>query len=619
MRTKDINISDFKNIEEVYSFLEKNAFQLEREWDLRDLFVTYRTHTSDDGEKQKAQWELEFFMFQFKGTQIFSLSYSTGKNIGEVKKYPDLDEFQQAAFDYLKLRAKSTHNPLLLAWYNHLLWKAPKGVKHRSYALLAFENYIKSIHEFYALFGSDGAKENLVRVGRKFEILVGLCEEIKSGFVELKALAKYLLFKASSLDFFIKHGIIEDMLEHPNIFKKEDFEKVLNIYRKEINRDHKKSDDLFLVNYYIPTAIKVATKIGADVKKWHYEAGLAYLRMAEDESQPERFWLKLDHYAKAIHAFTFAGSISRKKATEKLYSELKPLVILPSHRIELSEEEIKAAAEFDKRVKEVTAGILKSPADEIYRAISQGFFFPRYNDVLKAANGTPRDFTEFGTTIYFDKNKNISRNKDGDEKDRNFYATYQWQISMKVLPYLHYTLASGIKSGHLTFENFIRYIAANTWMGKPFVRTDLGGEPEEINWIPLISPAIYEYFIQVQAWDSSKYYKPSFVLCIDSLTLKMEGLFRNFCERIAIPVSVGRSKSMQEAYIHNLLEHPTIKKYFNDDDLLFFNYLFASSHGMNLRNNVAHCFYNIDEYHPDKMLLLIAALLRIGKYNHKKK
>lgn len=617
MRAKEIDVKRFKSIEDVYAFLEKDAFQLERDWDLRDLLADYRTHTSDDHEKQKAQWEVEFFLFEFKGTNIFSLSYSTGKNVGEIKRYPDLDEFQQTAFDYLKLRAKATKSPLLLARYNHLLWRSPKGVKNRSFALLAIDNYIKSIHQYYSLFKSDGQKENLIRIGRKFETLVGLCAEVKSSFPELRALAKHLLFKANSLDFFVKHGIVKDMLEHPEIFKKENFEKTLAIFRKEVKKDHKRSDDLFLVNYYLPTAIKVAAKIGADVRKWHYEGGLAYLRMAQEETQQDRYWIKLDHYSKAIHAFTFAGSVKKKKEVELLYSELKPKVTLPSFRRYWSEDEMKLVSDFQENMKKLGGEILKSPPPEVYGLISKGLFFPTYSSVLKAAKGTARDFTEFATTIYFDKNKNISKAKKGSEEDKKIFEVYQHQISMKVLPYLHYTLAAGIRSGHLTYESFIRYLASNTWMGKPFIRTDIGGDPEEVNWIPLISPAIYEYFIQVQAWDSTKYYRPSFVLCIDSLTLKMEGLFRNFCERINIPVSVGRGKTMQEAYMHNLLEDPTIKKYFNDDDLLFFNYLFATNHGMNLRNNVAHCFYNIDEYHPDKMLLLFAALLRIGKYNYK--
>jgi hypothetical protein len=187
------------------------------------------------------------------------------------------------------------------------------------------------------------------------------------------------------------------------------------------------------------------------------------------------------------------------------------------------------------------------------------------------------------------------------------------------LPLLHYILLPGIKSGHLTFENFLSFLVQDSWIGKPHPYIDLGGKEVDINLVNILSPAIVEYFVQIQAWTSSKFYHPSFVLCIDSLTLKIETLLRSFCERLNIGTSIGRQKGMQEAYIHNVLENPIFKKYFNEDDILFFKYLFANEGGLNLRNNVAHSFYDFSEYTSDKMLLLIAALLRLAKYNVKEK
>ena len=145
----------------------------------------------------------------------------------------------------------------------------------------------------------------------------------------------------------------------------------------------------------------------------------------------------------------------------------------------------------------------------------------------------------------------------------------------------------------------------------------MSGNGKSINWIGLLTPSILEFFIQIQGWVSSKYYKPNFILCVDSLTLKFEGLLRDFSTRMNIPTSVSRTKGMQEVYINNVLENDTIKKYFNEEDLLLFNYLFSSENGINLRNNVAHSFYDYKDYNLDKVLLLIAALLRLGKYDIK--
>ena len=114
---------------------------------------------------------------------------------------------------------------------------------------------------------------------------------------------------------------------------------------------------------------------------------------------------------------------------------------------------------------------------------------------------------------------------------------------------------------------------------------------------------------------------PNFILCTDSLTLKIEGLFRSFSERINVSTSKGKKKGMQEALAHDIINNEIIKQYFDENDMLLFEYVFSNEGGLNMRNNIAHCFYSENEYHHDKMLLLIAVLLRLGKYNinHKAK
>lgn len=196
---------------------------------------------------------------------------------------------------------------------------------------------------------------------------------------------------------------------------------------------------------------------------------------------------------------------------------------------------------------------------------------------------------------------------------------YGNRINETFLPFLHYFFVNGIKSGHITAKNLIRFLATKTWIGKPYVTTDLGGNLNESTWIYQIAPSIAEFYHQVLAWGESKYYTPNFILCIDSLTLKIEGLFRNFSERLNVSTSKGKRKGVQEALAHDIIDNDVIRKYFNEEDRLLFDYVFSNNGGLNLRNNVAHCFYSEKEYHPDKMFLLITVLLRLGKYDIKTK
>lgn len=71
---------------------------------------------------------------------------------------------------------------------------------------------------------------------------------------------------------------------------------------------------------------------------------------------------------------------------------------------------------------------------------------------------------------------------------------------------------------------------------------------------------------------------------------------------------------MREMYIEELLEIEEMKKYFDENDMLLFRYIFVSKNGLNLRNNIAHSFLQFNDYRIEYMLLLIMALLRLGKY-----
>ena len=188
----------------------------------------------------------------------------------------------------------------------------------------------------------------------------------------------------------------------------------------------------------------------------------------------------------------------------------------------------------------------------------------------------------------------------------------------QVLRLVSRILHGGIKKGILTYQNFVEYLRERTWLGVPYRETDMGGAVIEQNWTGLLAPAMVEYFVQTQSSLHSKYYQPNYVLCLDSLTLKFEGLLRNFAARLSVPTSTTSEKGMREVYIHELLGHEVIKKYFSQDDLYLFKFLFTDQ-GINLRNKVAHCFQKEGDYTESKMIFLVLALLRIGKYNFQAK
>jgi hypothetical protein len=608
----ELDISKYRSLKNLHDYLDQNASKLSRNWDITNLFVKYRDQTTISEEKQKAQWELECFLFEFRGLELMLFSYCYNEEKDEFLKYPNLYEFQSEAFEYIRERSQESKNSLVIARYNHILWKGPKGIKNKNYAQIAIVNYLTSIRTFIELSKQKSEEEYYYQAVTTYEMTCSLISECKEEIKSFKFLTSELLAD-TALPFWTKHSILDDMLKHPKLFKPEDFTNTLNLFKNELNRADKRTDHFLLVNNYLPTALRIASKTKSDNKYWYDQIGECYVQMAYDEERPDRLWIKQDNYAHAIDAFGNSGNIQRRKEIEQAYYELKPKVTLPSHRIEikLSKEESKLFKTYEEETKQKIEWLLTLDSSKIYMYLGSSLYFPKFDFIKKALTNQKMSWMDMGRIIEFDSNKNIRSFQGG--RSNELYQEYTLRIQLSVLPFLRQVFAKGIKERVLTFENYLEYLK-NSWLGKPYTEIDLGGDLVETNWLGLIAPGVVEYFVQSESSLNAKYYKPNYVLCIDSLSLKFEGLLRDFSSRLNISTSTRGKKGMQENYVHDILGNETIQKYFDEDDRLLFEYLFLND-GLNIRNNVAHCFYNEKEYDLNKINLLLVTLLRISKYD----
>ena len=616
MEKLDTIIEGLLNIEEAYKYVDKNINELEAKHDITEFWVKYRNKTIDADEKQLAQWELEFFLFQIIGSRVFSFSYSTGEKLGDVYEYPVLDEHQNTAFNYLKIRAENTSSIELKARFNHLLWKATKGVKHKTYALKATDAYIKILNEQLKL-QTDLLEGNSRLITKKCECLASVVSETKFKILETIQLFRGILLKSKTVKFYDKVKVIETMLKYPAVFKPESFENTLMVFETDVYiSDSKQTDDFTFSNYYLPVAVKVASKLKSDVGIWYSKIGDCYIRLGDIESDPERGWIKQQQYALAIQFYRQAGNTQKRKEAERKYAELKDDVTLPTSVIDYSPKQIAELKEIEEDIKRDTQKLLKLPVDSVYEYLAKGKYLPSANLLKETEADKENGWMKTFTTVKFDINKNIESISTDDDNEAGIMR-YKYHIRHYGITYLYYVFIPGIKSGKLNFQNFIKFLQTYTWIGFPLTKKDLGGEVLNYNWISMIAPAIQEYFLQMQSSLLSENYKPNFMLAIDGLTIKFEGLFREFCTRINVPTSTNNKGSIQEMYIHQLLIHPTILACFSDDDRAFFEFLFTKDTGLNLRNNVAHCYFDYSDYSYQYFHLLLAALLRLAKYTFK--
>ncbi|MEZ7931550.1 MAG: DUF4209 domain-containing protein, partial [Flavobacteriales bacterium] len=192
---------------------------------------------------------------------------------------------------------------------------------------------------------------------------------------------------------------------------------------------------------------------------------------------------------------------------------------------------------------------------------------------------------------------------------------YSIHINNFSINHIWLLVSKGIKSGKISCGSLIDYLKNNSWYGQDYTYLDTNNETQGFNWIELLSPSIQSFFVQTEIDIKTNNHNPQgYILAIDSLVLKFEGLLRELSRMIgAQTIEIKENGTEERIGFDKLLDNEKLKALIPEDDIAFFKFLFTSS-GMNLRNNVAHCFFTTKNYTSAVMLLLIVALLRLGNY-----
>ena len=616
MKAKDINFSQFSSIKDFYAFIDKHYLIFERWRDVRNAWVLFRNCTLNEDEVKMAQYEIDFLAFDVRNDRLFPM-ISSLNDVNQIYSYPSLSEKDKELYDYLVFRSGSSENSILKARFYHILWCGPKGLKNGNYAHHAISNYIKAIFEYHKVHLDNRRDEDPVEMGMLYASLLAIHSQVKKDPADLKKITIFLLFEAENLPFYLKQGVLEKMLLYPKIFKRNDFAGTLKIFEDYFVHEKFDQDILLKTDSYILTAIQISKKLGEDLRPWYNLLGKIYRESARMEKEESRNWIVAQKYANAIEAYKMAKNPHKADEVAELYSQLKSKVKLPTFRFEITKEKFPRLFEARDISVAIANHILSHESSmEIYHRVSIGFMFPSYG-ATEAASKPRGNFMQFATSIYYDINKNPEKGSDRKDEAIQLMEAYALALRFSVMPFLYEIFLNGIKSGKLTFENFLIFLKDHSWLGVPYIKYDLGGREAASNWIPLIAPSIVEFFAQMDALVNCSYYRPNFVLAIESLSLKFEPIIRNLLERSGIPISTMKNKKMEELTLNNLMDLDGFKKLFDEDDQLFFTYLFSSHGGLDIRNNVAHGFFNHLNYDIGKILLLVSGLLRLARYEAK--
>jgi hypothetical protein len=568
--------------------------------------------------KQKAAWEVWFFRFQLKGNTITSTFSGTYQN-GEPFDFPSLKDFKEETYAYLIERLNQTNNPIFKSRYANILWCSPK--KHTDYAKIAIDNFLILADDCQAKDKAepDGhyglyTEKNLINA---FEI----AKQTKYRIEDVCAkITKFVLEYdyTSSSSFALRAGLIELMLSNGKYFAGSDFINLDDVILKIASDLISKGNPHGAITLF-EYAVKIYNKLRKPSSVWTRKIAESFEKMAEDRKDEGSF-VSATFCQDAIKYYKQIDDKEKVMELEVKYQEYRK-----KSSFQKFEQTIDLSAHI-KYCKEIARKIVSNETQAIIAILSNDFhILPSYDNIEKYVNESNKKFvlqSLFPQVIIDEQGNAIKQATTDDEKKyMQIIQAYGQEMQIDKMHLINEIIIQGFHTGKLNSNNIIEHLSKFTWLGKQLSWEIVSGRSKNYSWIPLIAPAIAEYYNFLEYATLGKSKSNGFiVLAIDSLTLKFEGLFRDLCRLCNVPTTKfikdyqGRNIA-QEKDITDLLFETKIQELFNKDEMLFFKFLFIEKAGYHLRHSIAHSLWDYEGYNLNIMNLLLIALFKISKYD----
>jgi hypothetical protein len=510
-----------------------------------------------------------------------------------------------------------TSNPILKARYAHVLWASPR--KHVQYAKQAVDFYLELV-KVYEEKDKKTPKENygidvLDSIQTASIIGFSINYRIDDILSEMKRLVKEFNFQSSSA-FVMRTRLISHMLVIKAKISPEPYKEFPQICYNLGAKFFKDGDfhsaiDLFEVGE------KVDNKLGSKTHDWNRSIAESYEGLMNQRQESD---LATIHFCqKAIDYYRRLKDEKKITELEKKYEQLRG-----KQQFQKFTQEIDLT-EYGKRCREIAEKLCaEEPEKIISMLISDKGLLPKLKDMETRAEEIAKKtvFSSIAPVSITDHRGHTAEYFSTDD-ERRYYRIleqYAFEINLAKQFLVNEIFVKAVQTGKLDIHTVIDCFERRSWFGKNIRKGIPGGEIVTYNWLNMIAPSLNEYFNQMKAHFLEPAYAPNFVLAIDSLTLKIEGLIRDICSLSGITTFyLAKDKQgrniVREKDINWLLRGEAIKKLFDEDDLLFFKFVLVEKAGLNLRHKIAHCLMEYSEYNITYMHLLLLVLFRLGRYD----
>lgn len=559
--------------------------------------------------------------WQFSGTQTMEDGSET------ALYWPDVTKFTQDDFEYFEKRYNQCKNLYAKTEYGLMAYfgeKTPTSKHHNFKRQLC--NELFQLSQDYLSKAVKGGEKNyyILHFIRSLRMAFGVAEKNKlepeltdiiqfmfsthqywdtsiDGSLHILAdlsglLSEYFGLSNQLIDF---QKVIDKNLEGAKELEKTNIWGAMSIIDRNIAIENKRNNPLTDLLRY---KAKLYEKLAIDAES---RENMAYVHFVEN----------------ALRIYQQIGITDEIARLESYYAELRGRFKLSEIRQELPKEYVK---EMSERIQRTIAnnderGILyhfiETPWYESIQNVKERSIESSKQTVLLSMLPTSI-MDKFGNTVdifYTD-----------EEKERyNFWHLYGFYFQIGSQTMVRFFMEA-YKAQKLNYSSVISYLE-ETWFNEGIIRA-YHGQEVEVKPIDTLKPGLKRLFDELDSFFADNTYGCDFVTVTDSLTLKIEGLLRYFCEKAGIATfktrQKGSHKLVMEKQLDDLLADiahepvikPEQKTNFDEEDRTLIKYVLSEKAGLNLRNAVAHSLMDLFEYTFEHIVILFCIIIKLSKY-----
>jgi hypothetical protein len=560
---------------------------------LREIKVLDKT---DKSWEQKILTERKVFSYNINKGKITSNTQTT-----DIKGKVIQILLSPSEIEYIKERINITKNTWLLSRYSHLIWQE---TRHNDYAKIALENYYLSINKITA--------EEIRELAICLSAILYISKKTKNNIDDSKELAIKMI---TDFPNWYKSNLLLVILED-NYLNKDQLLLLANNVPNWISFNT--GIDYFQNKQILDLSIKLYKKVDKPLEKI-YEL-LAKNEDSVIQQHPlDTDFVKYTSTGEKAKYLALANKNLEAEECFKEYNRLKQTIKLGKFSTELDDNQSKV---FNEYLNIETENLLQLTTNEILS------FFSSNEEILVNPNVIISNSKEnlknsslnFLNVSGFDINSNFKNLDDTDKINKEINQNYNLTHSIKCESLFLTVIVEGVIRGKINYYKIYEYLENNSWFGEKFNRSMTSRTLDEnSSWLTMLAPGIHHLFTQFELSIIMSTNKVNnFILAIDSLTLKFEGLLRDFIRLCGGNTSTSKRGEIKEQLLEELLENPIIKKYFSIKDIELFKRTFTNK-GKNIRNDIAHSFYQYSDYTMQKAMLIFFCILRLSRYKTSEK